>query len=262
MKVYKFNSVFDHVEITLHELFDNNPNFDNTLFVLGYNVLKELGFLRQLYKGYKIIIYQLEQLHDKSYWANKHSYKLLHDADEVWDYDKSNIEWMYKNYNIKAHFIPLLYTNNLKHMQSVDIINPDIDVLFYGYTQERRARMIFNLQQKMAGKFKIFNMYGIWGSELDEYISRSKVIINIHSENIAKQEQVRMYYPVINGRCVLSEVSSNNYMGDSIIQVPYERMVDATMKIIENGTWKTMALKSSDTYKKISDDYKNTLKIK
>jgi hypothetical protein len=120
---------------------------------------------------------------------------------------------------------------------------------------------MFTMQQKMAGKFKVFNMYGIWGKELDEYISRSKLIINIHSEEIAKQEQVRMYYPVINGRCVLSEVSSTNYLGDSIIQVPYEKMVDATIKILESDKWKPQALKCSDTYKNISNEYKSKLKI-
>lgn len=262
MKVYKFNSVFDHVAITLHELFDKNSNFDNTLFVLGYNVIKDLTFLRQQYRGYKIIVYQLEQLHDKSHWVNKQSYKILKQADEVWDYDRSNIEWMRKNYGIDARFLPLVYTNSLKTMESVSTVTQDIDVLFYGYTQERRARMIFNLQQKMTGKFKVFNMYGIWGKELDEYISRSKLIINIHSENIAKQEQARMYYPVINGRCVLSETSPVNYMGDSIIQVPYEKMVDATMKILDSNKWKEQALKCSDIYKNISTEYKNMLKIK
>lgn len=261
MHVYKFNSVFDHVAITLHELFDKNPKFDKTLFVLGYNVLKDLNFLRHQYKGYKIIIYQLEQLHDKSYWVNKQSFNNLKQADEIWDYDRSNIEWMAKNFGIQAHFLPILYTNSLKTMDSIEVVKPDIDVLFYGYTQERRARMIYTMQQKMAGKFKIFNMYGIWGKELDEYISRSKLIINIHADEIAKQEQVRMYYPVINGRCVLSELSPTNYLGDSIIQVPYEKMVDVTIKILESDKWKSQALKCSDIYKNISNEYKNKLKL-
>ncbi len=262
MEVYKYNSVFDHVDITLRELFSKNSNFDKTVFVLGYNVLKDLSFLRKKYIGYKIIVYQLEQLHSKSQWVNKESYKILTQADEVWDYDQKNIEWMRKFYKINANFLPLVYTDSLKTMDSVNSVNPDIDVLFYGYTQERRAKMMFNLQQKLSGNYKIFNIHGVWGEELNSYISRSKIILNIHSSDIAVQEQVRMYHPVINGRCILSETSDINYMGNSIIQVPYDKIVDATIKLLETKKWKDHALNCSEIYKKMSIDRRNSLKLK
>ena len=112
MQVYKFNSVFDHVAITLHELFDKNPKFDKTLFVLGYNILKDLNFLRQQYKGYKIIIYQLEQLHDKSHWVNKQSYNNLKQADV---YTKLDIS--------KQNFYKAIRTKNFENPSLQKILN-------------------------------------------------------------------------------------------------------------------------------------------
>jgi hypothetical protein len=255
MEVYKFNNVFSHVEVMLRSKYSENPNFNNTLFVLGYNVLENLNFLRQQYPNYKIIVYQLEQLYNNSDWVNQKNYKILKSADEIWDYDESNIQWMQKNYRLTAKFHPILYTDQLKVMDSIDIVNPDIDILFYGYIQERRAKMFFHLQNRLGGRFKFINLYGIWGDELDSYINRSKIILNIHSHEQNKQEQVRMFYPVLNGRCVLSEKSTYNYLGDSIIEVPFNQMVEKSISLLQSGDWEKMALSCSETFKNISNNY-------
>lgn len=255
MEVYKFNRVFDHVEITLRELVGNNPKYDNTVFVLGYNVLKNMQFLKTDYPGYRVIIYQLEQLYDGSPWVNRQSYHNLQAADEIWDYDQSNIMWMRHNYKFNAKFVPLVFTDELYRLPSIDDVTADIDVLFYGYMHERRAKLLFYLQQKFAGKFKVFDLYGIWGEELDSYIQRSKIILNLHSSDNAKQEQTRMYYPVINGRCVVSEKSPHNYMGDSIIELEYEKLGDGIISILKTDRWKQYANSSTDRYKAISDAY-------
>jgi hypothetical protein len=60
MEVYKFNRVFDHIEVTLRELVGDNPKYDTTVFVLGYNVLKNLNDIKAQYPGYRVIVYQLE----------------------------------------------------------------------------------------------------------------------------------------------------------------------------------------------------------
>lgn len=256
MEVFKFNHVFDHIEITLRELFENDSRYDRTLFVLGYNVLKDLNFLRTKYPGYRIITFQLEQLHDTSDWVNKKNYEILLSSDEIWDYDESNIQWMRQNYKLNARFFPLVYSESLHKMKSVGEIEPDIDVLFYGYIHERRAKLLFYLQQKFGGRYKLFDLYGIWGDELDSYIERSKIIVNMHSSENAKQEQARMYYPVINGRCVVSEVSPVNYMGNSIIELPYEKMGDGILSLLETGKWRDYALSASERYKVISSAYR------
>ena len=255
MQVYKFNNVFSHIELMLRSRYENNPNFSNVLFVLGYNVLENLNFLRQKYPNYRIIVYQLEQLYNNSEWVSKKNYNILRSADEIWDYDMSNIKWMQENYRLTAKFHPILYTEDLNIMPSVKESEPDIDVLFYGYIHERRAKMFFHLQHKMAGRYKFFNLFGIWGDELDHYISRSKIILNLHSHNENKQEQARMFYPVINGRCVVSESSSFNYMNDCIIELPFTDMVTGILQILESDYWKKVADSCSHNYKNLSNQY-------
>lgn len=258
MEIFKFNHVFDHIEITLLEHFGNRPEYDKTLVVLGYNVLPSLDFIRQKYPGFKIVIYQFEQLTKDSPWVNKGCYDVLKSADEVWDYDQGNIEWMRVNYKINANkFLPLMYTKALKRIPDIKEKECDIDVLFYGYTHERRARYLINLQHAMAGKFKVFDLYGVWEKDLDEYIRRSKIIINIRSRNYGRQEQPRIYYPVINGRCVLSEKSEINYFGNAIIEEEYLKMVDKTMNMLKTGEWLDVAQKANERYKIISKKYES-----
>jgi len=260
MKIYKFNHVFDHIEITLLEHFGNRPEYDKTLVVLGYNVLPSLDFLRQKYPGFKIVIYQLEQLAKDSPWVNKGCYEVLKSADEIWDYDQGNIKWIQTNYKLKVDkFLPLMYTKALETIPVVKEHECDIDVLFYGYIHERRARYLIQLQHIMAGKFKVFDLYGVWEQDLDEYIKRSKIIVNIRSRDHGRQEQPRIYYPVINGRCVLSEKSPINYFGDAIVESEYLKMVDKTMELLKTGEWLDVAYQSSEKYKIQSEKYEMLL---
>lgn len=261
MEVFKFNRVFDHVEISLRELVGNNPKYDTTVFVLGYNVLKNLNDIKSKYPGYKVIIYQLEQLYDGSHWVNRQSFYNLRAADEIWDYDQSNIAWMRKNYQFNAKFVPLMYTEDLNRLPSIKDVDQDIDVLFYGYMHERRAKLIFYLQQKFAGKYKVFDLYGVWGDELDSYIQRSKIILNIHSGDKSKQEQARMYYPIINGRCVVSEKSPQNYMGNSIIELEYTKLGDGIISLLKTGNWEQYATAAASRYKAVSAIYNNKIQF-
>jgi len=140
MIVYKYNHVFSHIEQTLYEYYNDIPQFDNTVVVLGYNVLDSLQVIREKYPKHKVVIYQLEHLYNASHWVNKKSYNLLRQADEIWDFDEGNIHWMRMNFKLGAKFKPLMYTKALKVMEKADD-DCDIDVLYYGYLQERRAKL-------------------------------------------------------------------------------------------------------------------------
>ena len=259
MKTYKFNEVFDHVEKTLYEYFGNNKAFDDVVFILGYNVLPNIDFLRKQYPKFRLIAIQLEQLHKESLWVNRRNYQILKSVDEVWDYDHNNIKWMLENYKIKAKFFPMLYTSSLKTINPIEMVNPDIDVLFYGYTNERRAKLFYHMQHKFSSKIRFFNLYGVWGNELNDYISRSKIILNVHTNEIARQEQVRMYHPVINGRCVLSEKSDYNYLGKSIVECSYADILTTTLDLLKNDKWKQIASSCEDIYSEISKKHQEKL---
>lgn len=251
MLTYKHNNVFSDVEKTLHEHYKDNPNFDDALFVLGYNVLPSLNGLKQKYPNHRIIIYQLEQLYNGSPWACKRCADMLASADEVWDYDTQNIAWMRSNFNIHAKYVPLLYTNALKFTPDFVKESCDIDVLFYGYLSERRTKLLMHLNHASNMKLKIIMLNGVWGKELDSYITRTKIILNIHVEQHSRQEQVRIYYPVINNRCVLSEKSPTNHFGDAIVEMPYEKLLDGITYLLNNDKWADIAINAGESYKKL-----------
>ena len=251
MKIVKVNAVFDHVEIMLRDLYENDPLYDKVIFVLGYHLLKSLQNIRKEAPDHKIIIFQLEQFYDGTPWAKPNVYNLLKEADEVWDYDESNASWINSHFNMDVKLHPMRYSPTLKRIPSINTLSDDeldIDLLFYGFLHEKRAKLISSVQSGMRGHGKIFDLCGVYGDELDGYIKRAKIIANVHYATHHKQEQARMFYPVINGRCIVSELSPKNYMGNSIIQVPYNDMASAIITLINDGKWKEQALNCERSY--------------
>lgn len=254
MEIVKYNSVFDHVEVTLREISDKNPKYDGVVVVLGYNCWKNLDFVRDRYPRHRLVIFQLEQLFEKSKWWNENTYKMLKSADGIWDYDKNNVLFL-RSKGIKANYFPMRYTENLRKLPDVNGISQDIDVLIYGYMNERRNAAVTDIQNKL-GKLKTISLFNVWGDELDSYLERAKIILNVHYYPISIQEQVRIYYPVINGRCVLSEVSLNNVFGNSIIETKYENLTFSVSHLIKTGQWMNLALQCSYNFKKICENSK------
>ena len=58
---------------------------------------------------------------------------------------------------------------------------------------------VYSSKQPFYNKIKFMFVYGVEGAELDEYIDRSKIILNIHAFGpYARQEQPRIFYLLIN----------------------------------------------------------------
>jgi hypothetical protein len=67
--------------------------------------------------------------------------------------------------------------------------------------------------------FSLMWLTNIFHSQLDEYISRSKIVINIHhAENLQQQEQTRIFYLLSNGKEIVSTKSRYNIYGDLIAE--------------------------------------------
>lgn len=258
LKILKKACAFDHVEIMLRDLFGNHPVYENTTLLLGYNVFTIAEFNDTLATekaaGNKVIAYQLEQLYDKSPWLLPHCIEFLRQCDEVWDYDLNNIQYLWGVFGIKSKLRPMLYSNALKTIVPTPYEKCDIDFLFYGSMNKARSDML-NYIQRYVGKNRVTYLDNAWGVELDEAISRSKVILNLHYYPVGRQEQVRMFYPVINGKCVLSEQSERNYLGKSILDVRAEDVPQVCDELVGSGAWRQMAESAPKTYTKLSSEY-------
>lgn len=249
MHIVKYKNVFDHVAKTLTELFQNNPKYENICFVLGYNSWKNLDFVKVKYPNHKIIIIQLEQLNGTK-WFNENTCNMLkNDAYAIWDYDINNIKFL-NQHGIYPYHFPLPYTKSLHVLPEID--DKKIDVLFYGYLNQNRADILINIENKLGG-CKVVSLFGVFGEELDNYISKSKIILNLHYYPVAIQEQVRMYYLAINNCCILSEPSAINYMGKSILESKPEHIVDTIKDILNTGKWLEQARNSSRIFQEITN---------
>jgi hypothetical protein len=119
---------------------------------------------------------------------------------------------------IKTIIVKLKYTKSLNCIQNKEL---DIDVLFYGSINQKRKELIDDIINENPHK-NIVVSQSLFGEELDLYISRSKIILNCHYYDMDVQEQVRIFYPLINNKVVVSEYNKLNNFGDSIYNVKRE----------------------------------------
>ena len=240
--------VFDEVERMLRALYGNDPAYEDRVFVLGYNVARYTpDDLRRRFPGKKVVIYQLEQLFDGSKWANGHTYSWLKGADEIWEYDLSNLEWLRRN-GFRTLYRPMSYCEALRDIPSAE---RDIDVLFYGYPTQRRLSVLGKVMGSTWDRLSTLWATGVSGDRLRELISRAKVVLNVHAfVEDCRQEQVRMFYPVINGCCVVSERSPHNEFGKSIVECPVDKIAATVAHVVNNGIWKEVGANAPEVYRR------------
>jgi len=226
IQINEFNLYFADITEMLLEHFDT-PENDNSVIILGSYVKKgyNTNFFRGLYPGKKIVIYQLEAMMDNSLPWHAPSLVLgnIVGADEIWDYDLLNIKYLsWKGIKVDK-FVPIRATKAID--RKWEEVEEDIDVLFYGFLNERRADILNKLQQRLYGDVSIVTLSNVGMLQLDDFIRRSKIILNLHAfDPYNRQEQVRMFYPIMNEKYVLSEPSQANYFGKSICEVGKDKL--------------------------------------
>ena len=249
IEIHQLNHFFEPVTKMLLEHFDV-PSHADTLFILSSYCFIPIENFRKVLPGRKIVAFQLEQMLDGNTHVNLENALLnLKFADEIWDYDEMNIGFLKKYHDIQVNrLVPMLYTKSLER-PDLDWDNPEFDVIFYGLLNPRRLRIVDQLQRKLYGELKIAWVYG--EHEMDKHISNSKVVLNLHPfEPWNRQEQVRMFQPVINGRTVVSEPSQSNNMPGEIIEVPLEEMPERLKQICHTDEWRTFGREAREKFLK------------
>jgi hypothetical protein len=200
----------------------NEVSSDSINIILGFHLLSP----NDIPQGCKYIVYQLEQLSDTEGWFPTHPnmLPLLKNAIAVWDFTNENVDFL-KSKGVLASYIPVGFADslvNINHQQ-----NRDIDILFYGSRNERRSKILEELHNNGV---VVKALFGIYGEERDKWISRSKIIINIHYYEKSLFESVRLSYLVNNRVAVISEESSS-YPWSSVplIQASYNDIVTTTI---------------------------------
>lgn len=235
---YKHSDTFiELIDLLYYSLQDLNHNvtINNNAFVDNASNIIVGGHLidRDHIKNVppNSILLNTEQLNScYAEWKNN-ILELAHNM-QVWDYSTKNI-----------HTLNLHNLNNVKHLhigyhEKLNRIQPktkDIDILFYGSINKRRDT-ILNTLKKLG--YNVQTLFGIYGAQRDEYISRSKLVLNIHYYEEQIFEIVRVSYLVNNQIPVISEINSTTAIEDIykpiIINTSYEDIVSTCIEYLSN----------------------------
>ena len=166
----------------------------------------------------KVIVFNQEPLTaTQRQFMHKGYFAWLKLADEVWDYDEQNIE-------VLKLIRPDVKLHVLKPYKDWSVYKPvakDIDILFYGTLNEHRLKALNTLKMK----FKVVVLQNAWGTTLDNYIMRSRVLLNLHFYyESSMQEQARMIRWIGAPCRIISEKSWKNYLG--VEEFDYEDWVN------------------------------------
>ncbi len=173
------------------------------------------------------VIYNLEQLEG---YNLSPAYFEVASHHQVWDYSQENVErWKTMNCAFPPVHVPVGYVPELTRIQPA--LTQDIDILFYGSLNERRIRILNALRD--AG-VKVRAQFGVYGSERDELIGRSKIILNIHFYETKVFEIVRVSYLLANSKAVVTESSPCMEEGltKSVRSLPYDSLVEGCVSLL------------------------------
>ena len=83
----------------------------------------------------------------------------------------------------------------------------------------------------------------------------SKTILNLHAfEPYNRQEQVRMFYPVINSKTIISETSQLNNMPKCIIESDILNISKVILSVCKTNLWIDFGIQAEENFKKTSEE--------
>jgi hypothetical protein len=111
--------------------------------------------------------------------------------------------------------------------------NQDIDILFYGSTNERRLHILNALK---ACGYNVAVVFGLYGQERDRLIARSKIVLNLHYYDSKIFEIIRVFYLMTNSKAVVSEISCDTHIDpiylDGFYSASYENLITACKTLL------------------------------
>lgn len=148
----------------------------------------------------KFIVFQIEQT--TSPWFTESYLRMLSKSWMVWDFSLKNIE-KYKQIVHKEKiffnpmpFLPINIGNNHKI---------EYDLFFYGVANVRREKIL----NALGKKYNLKIGFRIYGKDRDEYIQKSKIILNLHYYPDPALETCRINEILNYDKIIISEYPSH-----------------------------------------------------
>ncbi len=180
------------------------------------------------------ILVNFEQVSTEQGWMSDDYLALLR-RFPVLDYSHRNREALVERGISHVKLLGIGFTDGLMRVPPQTV--QDIDVLFYGSMNPRRARIIGDLK---ARGLNVVSVFGAYGAERDALIARAKVVLNLHFYDSTIFEVVRVSYLLANGVCVLSEGEESDPdvlpFKDGLVLCRYEDLVLRCVDLVGNET--------------------------
>lgn len=176
------------------------------------------------------VIINLEQVSDDSVWINARYLNVMKSFPVV-DYSPRNRDRLIEKGIVHAGLLEIGYSACLTRIEPVPV--KDIDILFYGSLNKRRADILRALQ---IGGLKVAHLFNVYGQERDAVIARSKVVMNIHQFDSKVFEIVRVSFLLANRVCVLTEGDITDPdvqpFAEGLAIEPYETLIGRAIMLV------------------------------
>jgi hypothetical protein len=193
-----------------------------------------------------VIIFNTEQLHAESRWTNALYLDVLN-KNIIWDYSASNLDFIDHDRKSIIHF---LYCPTLSSRVAIKSCDKAYDLLFYGLMNDRRQKIIDRLQ---AQNLRVKCLFGVYGGELDFYLSQTRAVLNLHYYEKHFFQSIRAFYPLSNGIPVISEnydIGSAHPIYKEVIFTPQEKKLDDyTFQLFQGNELESLFAKKLEIYK-------------
>lgn len=203
------NSIYSTVVSDNHF---NLINQDNNVFILlvGFQSFFNSAQKKKLInmKKKKYILYQLEQINTNIKYENNITpeiVKFMSGALYVLEYNINNFKKLDNNINKLFVGVPIC-----KSELMISNKDKDIDILFYGNINKYRNSVLTNIIKSLHDKCNIKILETSFNSELINYISRSKLVLNIHYYRDAVLELCRIHEALPYNCKIISDITSND----------------------------------------------------
>jgi SAM-dependent methyltransferase len=160
-----------------------------------------LGFAASLKERYTCVFFNLEQLGKGGARVAEAYLDLLRTSPTI-DYDERNL----RAYGRKPGEVPVVsfaWAPYLTQMPSLPLAQRPIDLLFFGSINERRLAL-FSRIEACGWSVSRFDQ-PLYGEERDEFIRKSKAVLNCHFYESSRFEQARAFHTLSLGTPVISE---------------------------------------------------------
>lgn len=240
-----FDPVVSVLMTTLHSKVPRVQTLVNKFNPEGLNIVVGAHLLqdpKMLLDEPNTIVYNFEQFDTKSDWFSSDYVSLLK-SKPYWDYSTANIAAMKKAYpEAQATHVPFAYAPVLDYSyvrrDVFRVKRKDIDVLFFGSMNDRRAKVI---SQLTSMGLNVQAVFGVYGPELSVLIHRSKLVLNMHYYDSSVFEAVRVIPLLASRVAVVSEKSVDDddykYLDQTsgILVTDYDKLAFVCKQLVENA---------------------------